>query len=202
MKTPRTDKHMKITSCIIKSCAYLIAHQHRFAWNFKNFDLHYSDAKMGVTASRWFAEPFVQAQIKENIKDRRQWPLWREFTGGRWILFIPWSFKSEGILSLPASVRMSVCPWTFHCPRNNSSHIWAGITCLAYTVGLAGCFVIQVGSSQFERETYVQTLFPCLGMTIDDITKLFNAGSIRIVRRNVKHHIPLFMWGHALLMLR
>ena len=26
-----------------------------------------------------------QAQIKENIKDLRHWPLCGEFTGGRWI---------------------------------------------------------------------------------------------------------------------
>ena len=32
-----------------------------------------------------FAQPFVQAQIKENIKAPRHWPLWGEFTGDRWI---------------------------------------------------------------------------------------------------------------------
>ena len=35
------------------------------------------------TDSRLFAQPFVQAQIKENIKDSRHWPLWGAFvTGG------------------------------------------------------------------------------------------------------------------------
>ena len=29
--------------------------------------------------------PFVQAQIKENIKATRHLPLWGEFTGDRWI---------------------------------------------------------------------------------------------------------------------
>ena len=33
-------------------------------------------------ASRLFAQLFVQAQIKENIKAPRHWPLW-EFTGDR-----------------------------------------------------------------------------------------------------------------------
>ena len=28
---------------------------------------------------------FVQAQIKENIKAPRHWPLWGEFTSDRWI---------------------------------------------------------------------------------------------------------------------
>ena len=32
--------------------------------------------------TRW---PFIQAQIKENIKAPLHWPLWREFTSDRWI---------------------------------------------------------------------------------------------------------------------
>ena len=36
---------------------------------------------MGAMAS----QPFVQVQIKENINALRRWPLWGEFTGGRWI---------------------------------------------------------------------------------------------------------------------
>ena len=35
--------------------------------------------------SRLFTQPFIQAQIKENIKAPRHWPLWGEFTGDRWI---------------------------------------------------------------------------------------------------------------------
>ena len=36
-------------------------------------------------ASRLFAQPFVQAQIKENITALRHWPLWGETIGDRWI---------------------------------------------------------------------------------------------------------------------
>ena len=36
-------------------------------------------------APRMFAQPFVQAQIKENMKAPRHWPLWGESTGNRWI---------------------------------------------------------------------------------------------------------------------
>ena len=36
-------------------------------------------------ALRLFAKPFIQAQIKEDVKVPRHWPLWREFTGDRWI---------------------------------------------------------------------------------------------------------------------
>ena len=36
-------------------------------------------------ASRLFTQAFIQAQIKENIKALRHWPLCEEFTGDRWI---------------------------------------------------------------------------------------------------------------------
>ena len=32
-----------------------------------------------------FTQPFVQAQIKENIKAPSHWPLWEKFTCDRWI---------------------------------------------------------------------------------------------------------------------
>ena len=38
-----------------------------------------------ITGSRLFAQPCVQAQIKENIKAPRHWPLWGESTGDRWL---------------------------------------------------------------------------------------------------------------------
>ena len=52
--------------------------------------LHYSDVIMSTMASQTtafgvFTRPFVQAQIKENIKAPRHWLLWGEFTGHRWI---------------------------------------------------------------------------------------------------------------------
>ena len=47
---------------------------------------HYSEVIMStmasqITVSRLFTQPFVQAQIKENIKARRHWSLW----GDPWI---------------------------------------------------------------------------------------------------------------------
>ena len=36
-------------------------------------------------ASRLFTQPFIQTQIKENVKAPRHWPLCGEFTGDRWI---------------------------------------------------------------------------------------------------------------------
>ena len=45
---------------------------------------------MGVMASQitkvsLFTHLFAQAQIEENIKAPRHWPLWGEFTGHQWI---------------------------------------------------------------------------------------------------------------------
>ena len=53
-------------------------------------DIHYSDVIMGAMrlkspGSRMFTLPFVRAQIKDNIKAPRYWPLWWEFTCDRWI---------------------------------------------------------------------------------------------------------------------
>ena len=39
-------------------------------------------------ALRWYTQPFIQAQIKENIKAPRHWPLCGEFTSDRWIPLI------------------------------------------------------------------------------------------------------------------
>ena len=40
-------------------------------------------------ASQLFTQRFIQAQIKENIKASRHWPLWWEFTGDRWMVNSP-----------------------------------------------------------------------------------------------------------------
>ena len=41
--------------------------------------------RLKSSASPLFTQPFVQAQIKENIKAPRRWSLCGEFTGHRWI---------------------------------------------------------------------------------------------------------------------
>ena len=40
--------------------------------------------RLKAPVSRLFTQPFVQAQINENIKALRHWLLWGEFTGDRW----------------------------------------------------------------------------------------------------------------------
>ena len=54
------------------------------------YEPHYCDVIMGamasrITSTRLITQPFIQAQIKENIKAPRHWPLCGEFTGDRWI---------------------------------------------------------------------------------------------------------------------
>ena len=46
---------------------------------------HYSNVIMNAMASRLFAQPFVEVQIKETIKAPCHWPLWGESTGHLWI---------------------------------------------------------------------------------------------------------------------
>ena len=52
--------------------------------------VHYNDVIMDTMASqtptsRLITQPFIQAQIKENIKAPRDWALCGEFTGNRYI---------------------------------------------------------------------------------------------------------------------
>ena len=41
--------------------------------------------RLKSTASRLFTQPFIQAQIKENLKAPRHWLLCGKFTDDRWI---------------------------------------------------------------------------------------------------------------------
>ena len=75
-------------------CHQLPCHLWWQSWHYGNsrfsMPMHYSDVIMGamesqITGARVFTQPFVQGQIKENIKALRHWPSWEEFTGDRWI---------------------------------------------------------------------------------------------------------------------
>ena len=54
-----------------------------FHWGFITVTSWRAGWRLKSPASRRFAQPFVQAQIKENIKTQGHWPLWGEFTGDR-----------------------------------------------------------------------------------------------------------------------
>ena len=58
--------------------------------NTANCKLHYNDVIIVVIASqitnlRLFSQPFIQTQVKGNIKAPRYWPLCGGFPGDRWI---------------------------------------------------------------------------------------------------------------------
>ena len=50
-----------------------------------NYVLQWARWRLKSPASWLFTQPFIQVQIKENIKALRHWPLCGEFTGDRWI---------------------------------------------------------------------------------------------------------------------
>ena len=100
----------------------------RFRWNFQDgseiiqgtrvpmgmdhhLDLHYNYAIMSATVFQiidvWlFAQPFVQAQIKENIKTPHHWPLWGESTGDRWIPLTKGRLRGKCIHLMTSSWKM------------------------------------------------------------------------------------------------
>ena len=65
------------------------------SWNRRCWYIHHNsyaqplqwrhNGRLKTPASPLFTQPFIQAQIKENIKAPRHWPLCGEFTGDRWI---------------------------------------------------------------------------------------------------------------------
>ena len=74
-------------------------------------------------ASRLFTQPFIQAQIKENLKAPRHWPLWGEFTGDRWIP------RTKG-------------QWRGKCFHLMASS-WSKTACLPCTVALVNAYVTR-----------------------------------------------------------
>ena len=54
-------------------------------------------------ASPLYAQLFVQAQIRENIKVPRHWPLWGEFTDDRWIPRTKGQLRGECFHSMMSS---------------------------------------------------------------------------------------------------
>ena len=65
-------------------------------------------------ASRLFTQPFVQAQIKENIKALRHWPLCGEFTGGRWITHTKGQWRGKCFHLMTSSNAENVSIWWRH----------------------------------------------------------------------------------------
>ena len=78
------------TSLISFEISIISRHLVYSAWSFYNEIIiivtsWWARWRLKSPASRLFTQPFVQAQIKENIKAPPLWPLYGEFTGDRWI---------------------------------------------------------------------------------------------------------------------
>ena len=83
-----TNSYGLIFTLIVWQGEYFAQTVHSCRWHTHVY--HYSDVTMGQwrlksPASQSLTQWFVQAQIKENIKAPRHWPLCGEFTGDRWI---------------------------------------------------------------------------------------------------------------------
>ena len=70
---------------------YLVLNYLHPSWGCSSGMLHitltsqWTRYRLKSPASPLFTQPFIRAQIKENIKAPRHWPLCVEFTGDRWI---------------------------------------------------------------------------------------------------------------------
>ena len=69
-----------MTSCAIHVYIYIYIYLDTLQWRHDR-----AGWRLRSPASRLFTQPFIHAQIKENIKALRHWPLCGEFTGGRGI---------------------------------------------------------------------------------------------------------------------
>ena len=74
--------------------------------------------------SRLYAQPFVQARIKENIKAPRHWPLWSESTGDRWIPHTKGQSRRK-CFHLMMSSWQSLSNWVIHWVTPNIDKIMA-----------------------------------------------------------------------------
>ena len=67
----------------VRVVAYLTQ---RWYWSWKTLQWRHNE-RLKSPASRLFTQPFIQAQIKENTKAPRHWPLCGEFIG---LNLTPW----------------------------------------------------------------------------------------------------------------
>ena len=85
--------------------------------------------RLKSTASRLFAQTFVQAQIKRNIKAPRHWPLWGESTGDRWIPRTKGQLRGKYFHLMTSSCELenACCCHTMACKAPVKSHCYKGI---------------------------------------------------------------------------
>ena len=93
-----------------------------------------------------FAQPFVQAQIKENIKAPRQWPLWRESTSDWWFSS-QMASNAENVSGFYTKGRQLVKP-NLICPSDKLS--WQP-SCPVLNINIQGNFCISQGNGSSDK---------------------------------------------------
>ena len=90
--TYRHYEHIDTLICFIVAKVMTSLHECHFssADTFLTVTLKWARWRLKSPASPLFTQPFNQAQIKENIKAPRHWPLCGDFTGD------PWSPRTNG----------------------------------------------------------------------------------------------------------
>ena len=68
-------------------------------------------------ASRLFTQAFIEAQIKENMKTLRHWPLWGEFTSDRWIPRTKDQYRGKMFPYMMTSSCVSCDFWSTTCSK-------------------------------------------------------------------------------------
>ena len=103
-------------------------------------------ADVYVPASRLFTQSFIHAQIKENIKALRHWPLWGEFTGDRRIPLTKGQCPFDDVIIIRAYLRSCRCGWLIWCH-------WSSIACLFLFSSATLGFWWQSSAWRFWRRT-------------------------------------------------
>ena len=99
---------------LISLPTYICVTRHQWVKEWNPLPWHHNERDgVSITGARFFAEPFVQAKTKENIKAPRHSPLWGEFTGDPWyfthtngqyrgkffhLMILSWLFKKNNDL--------------------------------------------------------------------------------------------------------
>ena len=96
---------------------YHVLHQHS-RWSTVNITTtsYWARWRLKSPASRLFTQSFIRAQIKENIKAPRHWPLCREFTGDRWIPHTKGQLRGKCFHLMTSS-------WSA-CKQRRFCHVW------------------------------------------------------------------------------
>ena len=94
-----------------------------------------------------FAHQFIRAQIKENIKAPRHWPLCGEFTGDRWWRHHDYPQRQDGKVETPSHWRQ--WPFTLHSQYHGCCWQAADVT-IGYNFGIARPGYFGVSTEKFK----------------------------------------------------